>query len=410
MKKIVSTLLLLTLMVGAGAQKKNVEPGGSTFFSNTFLSGRLGLGVYNNYNAEKMNVGFAGGISAGKWIARPLALRLSFDAANVGRSKVAPNGSIATNSSFFFFGTAEALWDIRATLGRISGSNFQVYPMFGLGAVFGDSVSADNLGDGSVLDFTAMLGLQANWFFAPQWGAFFEGKMYFMPQGFDNNLGNNFLGMATLGVSYNFFTSPFHRTTEFESRSKGYDWFFGLGIGPNFSSFEFEHLSPADGMYGTAIDLSIGRNFSEFWTLRVQLGGISAHERYNEVTDSAGKAYTFANLHADLMVNLTHALRFSRGVKLNILLYLGSGLVWRLDDPIFDLAAHGGVMFRYYLGRHSDLYADLRYMMVHPRVGGSTGPSGSSYGVGIPSVTLGYIYNFGNNTTRYRLPASWSAF
>ena len=82
MKKIVSILLLLTFMVGAGAQKRNKVSEGSTAFSNTFLSGRVGLGIYNNYNAGKVNLGFAGGLSAGKWIARPLALRLSFDMAS----------------------------------------------------------------------------------------------------------------------------------------------------------------------------------------------------------------------------------------------------------------------------------------------------------------------------------------
>ena len=409
MKKIVSILLLLTLMVGAGAQKRNVGAEGSTAFSNTFLSGGVGLGLYNNYNAGKVNMGFAGGISFGKWIGRPLALRFSFDMASAGRSTVRPNGTIATHSSIFFLGTAEALWDIRSTISRISGSKFQLYPIFGLGLIFGDAISADHLGNNRVFDLTAMIGLQANYLFAPYWSAFVEGKLYVMPQGFDRNIGNNFLGMATVGIARNFFSTPFHRSTEFESRSKGFDWFFGIGLGPNFTSFEFEHLSPADGMYGTTIDLTIGRNFSEFWTIRMQLGGIRGHERFNEVTDSAGRAFTYGNLHADLMINLTHALRFSRGIKLNILPYLGSGLVWRFDDPLFDLGLHGGLMFRYYIGYHSDLYADLRYTMVHPRVGGSTGPSGSSYGVGIPSITIGYIYNFGNNSNRYRLPATWSA-
>ena len=141
-------------------------------------------------------------------------------------------------------------------------------------------------------------------------------------------------------------------------------------------------------------------------------------EAIEDACDRTGtsEAYTFSMLHTDVMLNLTHALKFTRGRKLNVLPYLGAGLVWRFDNPRFDMGADFGLMLRYYIGRHSDLYADFKYLMVPPRIGGGVGPEGPLPGmfgynvvwVGLPSITLGYIYNFGTNTTRYRQPAHWS--
>ena len=160
-----------------------------------------------------------------------------------------------------------------------------------------------------------------------------------------------------------------------------------------------------------------GRNCSNFWTIRFELTGLTAHGPYDTINEQAGDGYTFGMLHSDVMLNLTHAIKFTRGKKLNVLPYLGAGMVWRFDKPQFDMGADFGVMLRYYIGRRSDLYADLKYLMVPPRIGGGIGPEGPLPGifgynvvwVGLPSITLGYIYNFGTNTTRYRLPAHWCA-
>ena len=107
------------------------------------------------------------------------------------------------------------------------------------------------------------------------------------------------------------------------------------------------------------------------------------------------------------MVNLTHAVKFTRGVRLNVMPYIGAGMVWRFDNIEFDMAADFGLFFRYYVNRRSDLYADLKYLMVPTPIGGGPGPSGKFYSVGLPSFTVGYIYNVGTSTTRYRQPLNW---
>jgi hypothetical protein len=163
-------------------------------------------------------------------------------------------------------------------------------------------------------------------------------------------------------------------------------------------------------MYGVTPEIQFGRNYSNVWTIRFELGGLTAHEPYDTVEKCAGDKYSYSNLHTDFMVNLTHLFRFTRGVRLNILPYLGAGLIWRYDEPTFNMTADAGIMFRYYLSHHSDIYLDMKYMMVPPTIAGIQPAAGEdlpkTYGDwgGLPSITVGYIYNFGSSTTRYRHP------
>ena len=157
-------------------------------------------------------------------------------------------------------------------------------------------------------------------------------------------------------------------------------------------------------MIGVAPEIMFGRNFSNFWTIRFELTGLTAHEIYDTVTQEAGDAYTFSMFHADLMVNLTHVLNYKRGVKWNVLPYLGAGAIWRYGDIRYRMSGDAGVMVRRYIDQTGDFFIDLKYMLVHPSISGGVGPSGVYYGVGMPSLTFGYIHNFGTSSTRYRMP------
>lgn len=402
-KILVCVALFAALQVPA-VSKVQAQPG-ERFGDNMFLSLKGGMSMYSN-RLNDNPTGFSGGISVGKWIVSPLAFRVSFDFMTV------PNAS--TSNPFtaqFALGSAEFLWDFTSTFFRIRNWRLKFYPMLGLGVVF----QGGNNGHRTDHDFQAMLGGQLNFAITPRWDAFLEYKCNLFPEAFDGSRGDVYLHSFLLGFSHQFTEGPFRRRTEHESRDVMEDWFFGAGVGPNFSSFTFEHIDKL-GMYGAAPEIMFGRNYSNFWTIRFQLGGLTAHERYDTVNDEPGKGYTFSTLHADVMANLTHAIKFTRGKKLNVLPYLGAGLVWRYDDVRFDMAADFGVMLRYYVGRRSDLYADFKYTMVPPRIAGGPGEPGPLPGilsydilwVGLPSITIGYIYNFGHNTTRYRLPAHWS--
>ena len=403
MKKIILVLLLVVTCSVTHAQV------GTSFGVNMFASLKGGRSYYDN-RVNEVPRGFSGGISVGKWILSPLAFRGSFDFMTV------PNGIGTSNKTAnFALGSAEFLWDFNSTFFHIRHKSKwfpDFYPMIGLGMSFREAVAEY----GTDREFQAMLGAQANWRIGKGWDVFLEYKCNFFPERFDGGTpGGVYLHSALLGFTRQFTESPFLRRTEHESRDIWEDWFFGIGIGPNFSSYTFEHVDEI-GMYGVAPEIMFGRNFSNFWTIRFQLTGLTGHQPYDTINQEAGEGYTFAMLHSDVMLNLTHAIKFTRGRKLNVLPYLGAGMVWRMDEPLFDLGADFGVMLRYYLGRHSDLYADFKYLMVPPRIPHGIGPEGPLPGifgynvvwVGIPSITVGYIYNFGTNTTRYRQPFHWS--
>ena len=404
MKKIALTIVLMFAFAGAHAQV------GSGFGVNMFMSVDGGVSMYSNsYNDNPM--GFSGGISVGKWILSPLALRVTFDFKSV---PFVEDGKKYTSN--FALGDAIFMWDVTSTFFRTRNWRINAYPMLGLGIAMRAAMNVNDNVRSTDHEFQSMLGLHVPVRIGKHWDAFAEYKCYFFPQTFDGSEGDIFLHSLTGGITCRFANSPFNRRTEHESHAVDEDWFFGLGIGPNFSSFTFKNIDKMD-MYGVTPEIMFGRNFSNFWTIRFELGGLTAHEPYDSITGAAGKSYTFSDVHADLMVNLTHVLNFRRGVKLNVLPYLGAGAIWRYDNLKFDMAADAGIMFRYYTGVHSDFYVDLKYMMITPRLGGGTGPQ-PSFGyflnnsilwVGLPSVTVGYIYNFGRSTTRYRLPAHWCA-
>lgn len=376
---------------------------GSSFSTNLFISGRAGGVLYNNDNG--MAVGFGGGASLGKWIAEPLALRASVDAAMVSNLEQTADGS---GSTMHLFTSLDALWDLWPVIGDGPQDWYvRFYPMVGIGGLFRSTPEGD-LSQYNV--FQVSLGFHAP-FSLDRYAkcvGFLEYRLFCLPDNYDGNSDGVSMSMMSLGLTRRFNSDPYHRRTAQESRSIRDDWFAGIAIGPNFSSFDFfANASDGVAMLGVAPEIMIGRNYSNFWTLRLELTGLSAHEQYDTLTFTA-ESYSFSFLHADMMVNLSHALYFKRGVKWNVLPYLGVGPVWRYDKKKMNMAGNLGVMVRRYINEAGDFFVDAKYAMIPPSIGGGTGPSGNIYAVAIPSITVGYLYNFGTNSTRYRLPASHS--
>lgn len=375
----------------------------------SFLSFGAGASYYRHSGEGGLGLP-AASVAYGRWIIRPLAIRIGADVA-LASSHLQTSTSTSGNT-LFLMGTAEFMWDVNATFFHVYNKNYQYpipfYPLFGLGLVYRPDVKVGDATDTMDIDFHAMLGFNIPYRISTYWDVFFEYKCFFFPQHFDSSTGDNFMNTFTLGLTRRWSDNPYHRRSRFESRSSKEDWFFGLGIGPNFSSFAFEHADKL-GMYGIAPEIFFGRNYSEFWTVRFGLAGLTGHERYDEVNDTVGDSYVFTTLRTDLMMNLSHLMSFTRGNRFNVMPYFGMGFVWRYDDIQFDMQGDAGIMFRYYLGKYSDIYADLRYVMVHPRIGGGAGGDRSmDFLVGLPSITIGYIHNFGSSSTRYRLPIDWA--
>lgn len=405
MKKAVLVVLSVLVCTGLPAQV------GNSFSTNLFLSGQAGIGNYSNQAGGAW--GMTGGVELGKWIAEPVALRLGLDVLNVPCMAQSENinhgisGALESREATMFINAGiQTLWDPLPLIGRAPQDWYvRFYPLLGIGASVGDT--------GTLLtEFNMVFGMHIPFSFNRYSGVagFIEGKYYLLPDRFDRGHDGASMSSITVGLTKRFNQDPYHRRTARESREANDDWFVGFGIGANYSAFDIITNPNRGGlsMIGLAPELMVGRNISNFWTLRLELTGLTAHQMYDTITQQPGDGYSFTYLHADIMVNLTHAVYYRRGVKWNILPYLGTGPVWRYDEDKMDMAGNIGLMFRRYVSARSDFYIDAKYIMVPPAIGGSRGPSDSVYGIGLPTLTAGYIYNFGTSSTRYRLPASFS--
>ena len=339
------------------------------------------------------------GLAGGCWVGSALATQLAVDMA------LAPSISSGNTTPFVFAGI-DFKWDVNSTFFHVYNKNFlypvPVYPIAGIG------LSTCNFGDTAYADYAyyMALGLQAPYRINANTDIYLQYKCIFMRHGFDNSPKSNFMHTFGVGVLFSQRRDPFHRRTTLSTRNAMEDWFFGLGIGPNYSAFDILTDPQIGGlsMVGVAPEIMVGRNFSNYWTVRLQLGGISGREQYDTIRQEPGQSYRFSHLHADLMLNVSNLIWRQRGVRFNVLPYFGAGPVWRYDNITFDVAGDLGIFLRYYLNTKSDIYLDAKYMMMAPHIGGGRGPSGQFYGVGLPSLTVGYIYNFGQHTTRYRIP------
>lgn len=415
MKKLLLSLVLVGLALGAKAQ-----PAADNTF---FWSLNAGVNIYQHSGESQLGLP-SGGLYFGRWLMKPLAFRLAFDV-SMAPSHLQTDGS---TNSLFLFGSAEFMWDFNATFFHVYNKNFlspvPFYPLIGLGVVYRPEQKVGGVTHGADHDFQAMLGLHAPFRIGPKWDAFLEYKCFFLPQSFDGSYGDNFMHNITLGLTHRMSDNPYHRRTEFESRSTSEDWFVGFGLGASFSSFEFEYIGNFDArLWNISPEIMLGRNYSNVWTIRFELSGFFARHRAHMVAKPneagtemveelvPGTWYTFNMLHTDFMVNLTHLFNFRRGVKWNFLPYFGAGPIWNYEaKPVFTVAADAGIMARRFIDNMGDFYVDLKYIMAPPRVAGETGPSGSIFGVGYPMLTIGYLHNFGHSTTRYRMPVNSTVY
>lgn len=401
MKKIALTLLLALCCLGAKTQPV-VMPGS--------LYASINAGGFAYKHISGMNMGAPSfGVEIGSWIMKPLAFQLAYEGAMAPSFYQSETGG----NALFSFLSAEFKWDFNATFFHVYNKTIQyplpVYPMIGLGLLMRNQISVNGVTHSTDNEFHAMLGLQFPVRLTDRLSAKLDYKCFFMPQGFDGSVGDNYMHMLGLGLMWRATDDPYHRKTAFEARNTSEDWFVGYGVGALFNSFEFEAFlgdNAKSKLWNVTGDMMVGRNYSDIWTIRFELSGFFARHRYNAEKQQAGNWYPFNMLHTDFMVNLAHLFSFKRGDRLSILPYLGAGPVWTYKHPRFDVGADFGLMARYYIDNAGDVFFDAKYMMVPPRVAGGYGPSGNILGVGYLTLTVGYIHNFGHSTVRYRMPVN----
>ena len=404
MRKLLLTLLMAGIAVGAVAQRD------AAYGYNTFFFSVKAGGVFYKHSQETSFTFPSAGITFGRWLMRPLAFRLSGDVA------MAPshyqNG--AQVNSPFLTASAEFMWDVNATFFSVHNTRFAtpfpIYPLIGLGVAYRPELTVAGEDCPAEHDFQSMLGFQVPMRLGRRADAFFEYRCLFLPQGFDSSPNGNYMHTFGLGLNFRSADHPFGRRTTHESRNTSEDWFVGFGAGVQYSSYDFEEVVKLSSRLWTpTVEMQIGRNYSHVWTIRFELSGFLARERYRFDANPPrpGMWYTFNCLHTDFMANISHLFNFNRGVKWNLFTYAGAGPVWRYQNhPLFNLAADAGIMVRRYIDNAGDFYIDLKYIMVPPRIAGGVGPSGDLLGVGYASLTFGYLFNFGHSTTRYRMPVN----
>lgn len=410
MNRIVSAILLLLALMSANAQ--GIDP---RFFNNQFLAVGGGVTLYNHDTG--LGTGYNAELSYGNWILKDMALRFSLGTTS------AQNALDLTSD--FYYSHVNFMWDAISTL---SGSNdvsrvVSVYPMIGFGVLYrpdipipGGTALEDLKGymltdDSSCYrydaDFLAMIGAHVE-FRIPtpamnKFPLFLEAKMFVLPQDYDFNHKMAQLYNITFGIKADLNYDPHHKSIPGESRSWSHDWFVGLAAGPNYSVMKMDNDKISFGnRMGYNADITFGRNFSSLWTVRfgfsIMSGTTEHHVR--EGFDPEPYDYTFYNMRADLMFNVANISGPRSSRHFGILPYAGTGLIHRFDRDIVVMEADAGVLAKFYVSKHLDIYADARYIMVPPRF--NEGKSGKDQLTnGYPLLNFGIIYNFDPTSSRY---------
>lgn len=383
------------------------------FFNNQFISLGGGVTLYNN--DAKLTTGYNAEFTIGNWILRDMAMRVSFGTANAENALQLP--------SSFFYGHCDFMWDAWGTItgARHARNVVTFYPMVGFGFLYRPDIplpvgtdtsqmvpsglyTDDTTGYRFDADFMAVVGGHFEFRIPTRamssWPLFLEAKWFILPQDYDFNHKISTLANITFGIKHDINYDPYHKSIPGESRGWSYDWFVGLGAGPNFSVMGFE--SPEVSFWNRMnmnFDVTVGRNFSSLWTVRFGFSVIKGTTEvvYKEGFDALPYEYSFFNGRADLMFNVINIGGLRRGQRFGLLPYAGAGFVTRFDRILLVMEADAGVQARWYLNRSLDVYVDGRYIMVPPRFNWGHEMMNNGY----PLLNVGLIYNFEPTSSRY---------
>lgn len=281
------------------------------------------------------------------------------------------------------------LWNITNTLlGPTPNRIHNLYGIYGMAVV-----RRTDSHRGSDNDFSLIVGLRYECQFNHGFYAFADGQALLLPPDFDEHVRLSLLPALSIGLSYRFIDNPY-RFYRGDSQHPSYDWFFAISAGLN--SLQYRGIGDFQSRMGLstpAVELSIGKNFSSYWSGRFQWSGLQIRSDYN--------ASAFFNLHADLMLNLSNLIVQShRAPRFSIYGYGGAGSMMRFDtENSFQFALVGGFYNRLIVGYHSDIFVDIKYSLTPPRFA-HVSYNQSAYTVGILTLTAGYVFNLGKNSCR----------
>lgn len=209
-----------------------------------------------------------------------------------------------------------------------------------------------------------------------------EVSMRVYPSDFDNNATIREVLMASLSFLYDFDYRPFSSISYSESQYWDEDWYVGLAVGAGIWARASlpARLTPAMGT-----EAVVGKHLSTVWELR---------GRFALAQGRGEEPFAYDNVAVDVMANVANIFQERRNRPWNFSPYAGAGIIDNFaDDSHFMFAVEGGLYLRRWLSRRSDLYLDLRGLLVPPRFSSTGSPLLFTAGVG-------YVYNLGRNTCR----------
>lgn len=284
------------------------------------------------------------------------------------------------------------LWSISNTFfGPNPNRRHNLYGFYGLSLA--RSVSNQHGGDN---DFSLLFGLRYEVQLKYGFFGFLEEENLLLPPDFDRHSHLTCLPLVSAGLAYRFVDNPYryHRS---DSQQPGHDWFFSTSVGLNSLQYRgIGDIRNRMGLVTPAVEFSFGKNFSSFWTGRLQWSGLQIRSKYN--------ASAFFNIHADLMLNLSNVVQqANKAPRFSIYGYGGAGSMQRQDsDNSQQFAIVVGLLSRYTMGYHSDFYIDFKYALTPPRFA-HVSYNQSAYTVGVFTLTTGYAFNIGQSDCRNTL-------
>lgn len=407
MKKIILIACLFAGLLGLDSQAQTVR-----LIDNTFVSLGGGLSLYSNDHITSQDhlwglpLGFPSiDASFGKWVLNSVACRIGFSSFVADNEYSVPGGLVIGSkvypftggigdsngiaSSMFYSGHVDLFWDIRSSFSTLrTDRSFNIYPFIGLGFVMRNRNLYTNSRDS---DFIAIAGVNMDFLIHDDFRLFLEGKYIMFPQDYDNNVKLSGVCDLTLGLKYDIHRLPYRRRNNGESLNSYDDWYMAIGAGANYG-FGADFGAPA--VLG---EITVGKYFTTCASARFQANG--------GLVSIGDDMDTYADIHGDLLLDVLnfvdqHLSRKNKNAVLgrgfSPLLYAGAGIYDRFGSGKIKVGVDAGCMFRFFLSRSADLYIDARYAMV-PHL---LNPNSSAIAEGIPSLTFGYIHNFGMNTCR----------
>ena len=286
------------------------------------------------------------------------------------------------NPGYYMIGHVDGTFRLFYKLTERKSSAHEMFLTLGVGAVrrfqneYGDVSNA----------FCIVPGIIYNCPITPSTQLSFELKSHLIPTSFDENEKFSALNTLSFGIVHHLNGNPRRNGIVDGYYPFHGKWHLSASVGVNSMQYKgIGGISERLKLITPATEILIGKRLSSILSLRVGLSGI-------QVATKNGKKL-FADGHLDGVVNITNIINNDPQRNFNFSIYGGGGLIFDLNSKRPTLQANAGMIAQVRLFKRSEVFADLRYNMVHYNF--ADYPGQKRFSVGIASLMVGYTYYMG---------------